>query len=66
MPLYNYRCLLCFKRFELLQKMEEPKNFCGDDCQMEKYIGCNYLYASRRENRGKGVVKRIYSIKGKG
>ncbi|SVD25495.1 uncharacterized protein METZ01_LOCUS378349 [marine metagenome] len=36
---------------------------CGDDCQMEYYIGCNHHYTPARENRGKGVLKRVFSEK---
>ncbi len=69
MPLYNYRCLLCDKVFELLHKIGEERKFCAEDCQLEKYIGCNHLYTPRRENRGKGVIKKMlstFSVKFKG
>ena len=62
MPLINYRCLLCIRTFEILQDIKDaPLKFCGEDCQLEKYIGCNHLYTPLRENRGKGVVKKVLS-----
>ena len=46
MPLYTYKCLLCRKVFEVLQKFEEGNlNKCNDEiCQLEQYIGCNLSF----------------------
>ena len=65
MPLINYRCLYCIRTFEILQDIKDaPLEFCGQDCQLEKYIGSNHLYTPLRENRGKGVVKKVLSTFG--
>ena len=63
MPLYTYKCLLCRKVFEVLQKFEEGNlNKCNDEIfQLEQYIGCNHLYTHLRENRGLGVLKKQIS-----
>ena len=63
MPLYTYKCLLCRKVFEVLQKFEEDSlNKCNDEvCQLEEYTGSNHHYTHLRENRGLGVLKKQIS-----
>ena len=63
MPLHTYKCLLCRKVFEVLQKFEEDSlNKCNDEvCQLEKYTGSNHHYTHLRENRGLGVLKKQIS-----
>ena len=61
MPLHNYRCLLCMKRFEILHEVDQELKFCAEHCQMEYYIGGNHLYTPARELQGMGVVKKVYS-----
>ena len=63
MPLYTYKCLLCRKVFEVLQKFEEGNlNKCNDEvCQLDEYTGSNLLYTYLRENRGLGVLKKQIS-----
>ena len=63
MPLHTYKCLLCNKVFEVLQKFKEGSlDKCSDEtCQLEEYIGSNHLYTHLRENRGLGVLKKQIS-----
>ena len=58
----SFELVLFIRTFEILQDIKDaPLEFCGQDCQLEKYIGCNHLYTPLRENRGKGVVKKVLS-----